>query len=97
MDCMFERKEMIPLKEDGSGKERSKSNRGKDSSISHFLFWVFLKQKAPLEVKQQSKDSKGSKSGSEEILGLTKKEMRAEVQRMIVETGSITDCTLIEG
>lgn len=84
MDCMFERREMTPLKEDGSGEYfQEDPGRGKEN------------QKTPSEVKQRSKDSKGSNPDGKKVFTLTKKEMRAEVQRMIAEVSDITGCTMI--
>lgn len=74
------------MKEDGSGEDfQEDSSRGKEN------------QKTPPEVKQQSKDSRGSNPDGEELFSLNKKEMRAEVQRMIAEVGDITGCVMIRG
>lgn len=54
MDYMFERREMTPLKEDGSGEDfQEDPSRGKEN------------QKTPPEVKQGSKDSNVYKSNGE--------------------------------
>lgn len=54
MDYMFERREMTPFKEDGSGEDfQEDPSRGKEN------------QKTPPEVKQGAKDSNVYKSNGE--------------------------------
>lgn len=85
-DQMFERRERTILEKDGFGEDfQEDPGRGKE------------KQKTPLEVKHQSKDSKGSNLDSEEVFTLTKKEMSEDVQRIIADAGSIIGCTVIRG
>lgn len=78
------RKDPPPPKEDKSGEDFQEDPDGGRGN-----------QKITLEVKQQSKDSKGSNPDGEELFSLTKRKMRAKVQKMIVEAGRITGCGMI--
>lgn len=48
-------------------------------------------------MKQQSKGSKGTNPDGEELFSLTKKEMRAEVQKMRTDACGIIGCAMIRG
>lgn len=83
MDYKFERRERTPFIEEGLSEDFEENKENEKE-----------KRKTPPEAKQLSK---GSNPESEEMVSLTKKEMRAKVQKMRVEARGISGCSILKG